>query len=759
MKESKKRLPLKRKNLMTKKDLNDHFLIFKRGNKKMGFTEFKKEFDEIYGKKLLLEKSLVPVDGKYIKDISLKNKKGEPSEEYYKWQFFYALIKSGLYSKDFLCAEVYFPKGNKNSAPIKIDGCIFDDTNWIEYYQKWRGKKDDDSVEWLRKHLIGIIEFKKEDDKDIKKVFTSQVKPEIKESESPYCIGFYYNTERLYIFQRKNGNIIRYDESKNIKKEKSSTNELSLDLTDGYLFIPSFENLLKRVNKFEEIDRSKRTVEDLDIITGVKSGQINAIISNILWTMEKVGLLDERGYSILIQMLAMKIFDEKRSEEYKKYLKFYATNKEIEKFQLMFYIREDEKSYSKLNDENIKEFIERMKKLQDDASSKYHHILSYSAIDWRNESNVKAVSSIVENLQDYSFIRSQKSDLYQLVFYRFASAFTKSEKAQFLTPLPLIDFLVSIVNPRNGESIIDPTVGIADFLSMAYVNSKGSLSDSDIYGIDNDERMIMLAQLNMLLNGDGNANLKWKPDKGSILWKFNTKGELVELYPKSHKNGKWDNWADSTKLMKFDVVLTNPPFGEDRSYEIKNPRDKEVIEMYELWDYTNRKKSIDLGVVFLENAYRSLKEGGRMGIVVSNSIMSTGTENKDPKGFRLVRKWLLDKMRVVAVFDLPQNVFADTGVNTTLLVAYKPKENELKRLKNNGYSIFVRDIKKVGYEIRTSKRVKYYNPLYKINEETFDVEQDEEGNPKRDEEFSQIVKDFRIWAKTQEKNLQDLFVK
>lgn len=262
-----------------------------------------------------------------------------------------------------------------------------------------------------------------------------------------------------------------------------------------------------------------------------------------------------------------------------------------------------------------------------------------------------------------------------------------------------------------------------------------------------------------MLNGDGNANLKWKPDKGSILWKFNTKGELVELYPKSHKNGKWDNWADSTKLMKFDVVLTNPPFGEDRSYEIKNPRDKEVIEMYELWDYTNRKKSIDLGVVFLENAYRSLKEGGRMGIVVSNSIMSTGTENKDPKGFRLVRKWLLDKMRVVAVFDLPQNVFADTGVNTTLLVAYKPKENELKRLKNNGYSIFVRDIKKVGYEIRTSKRVKYYNPLYKINEETFDVEQDEEGNPKRDEEFSQIVKDFRIWAKTQEKNLQDLFVK
>ena len=457
-------------------------------------------------------------------------------------------------------------------------------------------------------------------------------------------------------------------------------------------------------------------------------------------------------------MLAMKIFDEKRSDEYKKHLKFYATNKEMEKFQLMFYIKDNEKSYSKLNDENIKEFIERMKTLQEDASAKYYHILGYSAIDWKEEGNVKAVSSIVENLQDYSFLRSQKNDLYQLVFYKFASEFAKSEKAQFLTPLPLIEFLVNIVNPRNKESIIDPTVGIADFLSMAYFNSKGTLDDSNIYGMDNDQRMIMLAQLNMLLNGDGNANLKFKPDNGSVLWKFNNKGELVELDPKLHKNGNWDNWADKTKLMKFNIVLTNPPFGEDRSYEASTQRDKEIIEMYELWKYTKRTKTIDKGEVFLENAYRILGENGRLGIVLSNSIMSTGTSKKDPKGFRLMRQWLLSKMRVVAIFDLPQNVFADTGVNTTILIAYKPKENELKKLNENSYSIFTRDIKRLGYQIRTSKRSKYYNTLYKINEETFDVEQDEEGNPKKDEEFSEIVKDFKEWAKTQEKTLQDLFI-
>ena len=163
----------------------------------MKFTESKLKFDEIYHKNFLLEKSLIPVDGKYIEGILLKNKKGEPNEEYYKWQFFYAILNSGLYSKDFLCAEVYFPKGNKNSAPIKIDGCIFDDKNWIDYYKKWREKRDDSSVEWLRKHLLVIIEFKKSDNKDIETVFVSQIKPYLKESEAQYSLGFYYNTERI----------------------------------------------------------------------------------------------------------------------------------------------------------------------------------------------------------------------------------------------------------------------------------------------------------------------------------------------------------------------------------------------------------------------------------------------------------------------------------------------------------------------------------------------------------------------------------
>ena len=110
------------------------------------FVGAKNLFDQEYGTTLVLPHSLVPVDGKHLANVSLKNTAGERSEEYFKWQFIYALIHSGLYSKDYLGAEVQFPKGNKKSAPIKIDACIFDDKQWIDYYTRWRESKDDDAV-------------------------------------------------------------------------------------------------------------------------------------------------------------------------------------------------------------------------------------------------------------------------------------------------------------------------------------------------------------------------------------------------------------------------------------------------------------------------------------------------------------------------------------------------------------------------------------------------------------------------------------
>lgn len=721
---------------------------------KMTFQQLKIIFDNQYRISLLLNKSLVPVNGKYIEDISLKNNKGEPSEEYYKWQFIYSIINSGLYSKDFIGVEVHFPKGSKGALPIKIDGCIFDDPSWFDWYKKLRDDKDQEALDWLRKHILGVIEFKKEYSKNIETVYNQQLKPAMKESESDFCLGVLYDTERLYLFQKKNGNFLRLDESYNLKAEKSSTNELSLHLTDAYYKIPSFEQIKKRAINVK-IDRTKRTIDDLDIITGIYSTQLKDGVSNILRVMDKVGMKSQRGYEILIQILALKIYDEKRSGRIKSYLDFYKTDEEKEKLDLLFYITEKEKNFATLNDEEIQKFIKRMRTLYNKASEEYHYILKRDdteTVTWTKDSHINIISEVVEQFQDYSFVKSNKTDLYQIVFYKFANEFSKTEKGQFVTPIPLIDFLVRIVNPRSDETVIDPTTGIADFLSISYVNSNSKLDDKNIYGIDNDDQMIMLAQLNMLLNGDGNAILKYKPDKGTITWKFDTRDNLVELDPKVHKNGEWDNWKDQTKLRKFHVVLTNPPFGEDRKIEPKTQRDKDIFQMYELWNTTRCGNWIDPGLIFLENAYRILEENGRIGIVLSNSLASI-------ERWTEARKWFSERMRIVAIFDLPNNVFADTGVNATLIIAYKPNSKELEKLKDQNYGVFIRQIKRVGYEIRTSRRVKYFYPLYKINEETFEVEQDDEGHPLLDEEFTEIIKEFKQWCLGQEETLQELFIR
>ncbi|RLI99180.1 MAG: SAM-dependent methyltransferase, partial [Candidatus Aenigmatarchaeota archaeon] len=416
------------------------------------------------------------------------------------------------------------------------------------------------------------------------------------------------------------------------------------------------------------------------------------------------------------------------------------------------YIEPNERNYSTLNDKNLQTFINRIQNLKKQAQTTYREILNESVIDLKNEAHVAIVGSIVYNLQDFSFTKSSKNDLYQLIFYKFANAFTKSEKGQFLTPIPIIDFLVNIVNPGKPDSIIDPTSGSGDFLSLSFVNADGKLDDKNLYGVDNDYQMVTLAQLNMLLNGDGNAKIKFKSGSGSITHKFNSEGKLISLIPELHKNGNWDNWKDHTELKKFDVVLTNPPFGEDRKIEPKTQKEKEIFSMYELWNEAKSGKWIDPGLIFLENAVRILDENGRLGIILSNSIASIDRWEK-------ARQWLLSKMRIVALFDLPANVFADTGVNTTLIVGYKPSKKQLKKLQDMDYEVFVKNITKVGYEVRTSKRVKYFNPIYKINEKTFEIEQDENGSPLLDEDFTSTIKEFREWCLSQEKSLQDLFLR
>lgn len=102
----------------------------------MTFTKAKQEFDAQYGNAVdfhcFIQEHLT-----FNKVVSFRKKDGTKNEQYYKWQFLYAIIYSGLYTKDYIGTEVQFPKGNKSSTSLKLDAAIFDDPCWFNKYEEY----------------------------------------------------------------------------------------------------------------------------------------------------------------------------------------------------------------------------------------------------------------------------------------------------------------------------------------------------------------------------------------------------------------------------------------------------------------------------------------------------------------------------------------------------------------------------------------------------------------------------------------------
>ena len=704
------------------------------------FDELKKEYDAAHKNDISVN-CFLPVHlttGKI--ETSLKKKNGDNNEQYYKWQFLNCYIGAGLCTKDYIGTEVQFPKGNKSSAMIKLDGAIFDDKKWFAHYQALHTKKDDskwDELNWLKEHLICSLEFKKEGSKDVKGVFTSQLKTYMNESAKNSVFGILYDEGRLYLFHADGKKYTRLSDEFNI--ENKGKFEPTFDVPDAYSNLLSLDEMINyNVADTKIVNLSGRKVTDLSVISKTESKRLNDALYQILHTMDKCGLVNQRGYNILIQLLALKIYDEKNNSN-----------------DLKYYINPDEATYKRISEDGLQDFLKRIEGIRVKAKTRYIKILNENFFDSGNESQIKVVIEIVRQFQNYSFSNSERNNLYQLVFYRFASQFSKADNAQFVTPLQIIDFIVDMVNPKNNETIIDPTVGIADFLSVSYVKSNGTLDDKNFYGVDIDEDMVKLATLNMLLNGDGNATIEAQSDGlGSINSKFDDKGNLIKLVPRTEKqehnyNGDWDNRVDGKHIKKFDIVLTNPPFGEARSW-IPNSSDLGIAECYELWNIYGQTK-IDLGVIFLENAVRVLSDNGRMAIVLSNSIASIDSHKE-------ARKWLCENMRIVAIIDLPANIFAEAGVSPSIIIAYKLSSEELSELKKKNYQVFSKEIKKVGYEVKTKNKVKTFETQYLLDPVTFEKVVNEDGTAKLDEEFTETIASFKQWCNQQEDALKKLFL-
>ncbi|WP_198018149.1 HsdM family class I SAM-dependent methyltransferase [Hippea jasoniae] len=214
---------------------------------------------------------------------------------------------------------------------------------------------------------------------------------------------------------------------------------------------------------------------------------------------------------------------------------------------------------------------------------------------------------------------------------------------EFYTPRPVIRFIINVIKPKIGEKILDPFGGSAGFLVEAYKyiiehNKNLTVKDTDIlknktlYGHEKKPLPFLLGTMNLILHGITNPNY----------YRKNTLMEDVH------------NIQDDEK---FDIIITNPPFGGKENRQVQNNFPYPIASTEAL---------------ALQYIMRKLKNGGRVGMVLPEGQIMFGSGK-----FEEIRKELLEKFNVFAIISLPQGVFSSmgAGVKTNLVFFEKTGES------------------------------------------------------------------------------------
>lgn len=213
------------------------------------------------------------------------------------------------------------------------------------------------------------------------------------------------------------------------------------------------------------------------------------------------------------------------------------------------------------------------------------------------------------------------------------------DSGEFYTPRPVVKFIVSAINPRLGEIILDPAAGTGGFLveSLGYLKMQCKktedykhLQRGSLYGIEAKPLPYLLCQMNLLLHGLEYPEI----DSGNAL-----RFPLREIGDKD----------------RVDVIMTNPPFGgeEERGILTNFPEDKQTA---------------DTALLFLQLIMRKLRrpvggrEPGRCGMVVPNGVLfGDGVCAR-------IKEELLKDFNLHTIVRLPNGVFAPyTSIPTNLL--------------------------------------------------------------------------------------------
>lgn len=233
------------------------------------------------------------------------------------------------------------------------------------------------------------------------------------------------------------------------------------------------------------------------------------------------------------------------------------------------------------------------------------------------------------------------------IFEQMTGRHYKSEKGQFFTPPHVVDFCVSVLKPKRGESICDPACGSGAFLKSAYDMVRDGEVVKDIYGFDISRRAAKTANLLSFLACD---------DRVKVHQADSLARESASLFGDRICSIEDIMREQSPGFAGFDVIATNPPFAGDVS-------GADFLSYYETARLGSAKLERD--TIFLERCYQLLKPGGRLGIVLPDNKFSGSR-------FSELREWMVDKFKVVSVVSLHSYTFRPfTSQKTCVLFAEK----------------------------------------------------------------------------------------
>lgn len=384
-------------------------------------------------------------------------------------------------------------------------------------------------------------------------------------------------------------------------------------------------------------------------------------------------------YSFILLLLFYKRFSDQWNVEYRKAykeaLKDGFTDKEA-------HIEAQKSAYHKINIpeeyswESIRKdtlkisenFSQAIKSLADLNPTLKETFQQFDFSDFtRNPENNEILRQLVELFSSYSFENVSPDilgDAYEWILRYFAPQ--KAKEGEVYTPREVIQLMVELLDPQEGESVYDPAAGSAGMLIAAYkhVEEKYSKNKADslyLYGQEQNPKTLSLAKMNLLIHDITNGLM----NPGDTL-----------RFPK---------FKDGQSIKRFSHVLANPPWNQD-GY------DEEALKTGDAWKDrfpfgfpTNQ--SADWA--WVQHMYSSLKENGKLAVILDTGAVSRGSGSRSDRE-KVIRSKFVELDLIEAAILLPENLFYNTGSPGLVLMLRnnKPEERRGKILLVNASNEF-----------------------------------------------------------------------